>query len=249
MLAASPGERHEPLPATEINWMQASGKRSPGSLYLKEGFSCIAGDDFAGGVAQADDFVPIVTGGRIGRDERAESNCDAAGAREARLIAQDLARAANRNGTNRPLHIHRSFERAELKGSNSGERGESSFGIHRHGFSAPQRFLYIFGLTDARLRIAAIESELPGAANKFSDQGHLERIAFGDEADARGKSGERDKNIDVARMIRRKKPGPRIFQAVQNFRALDFYGNRRDEKNQARAVARNSRGAFAVGGK
>src|ERR1700721_3289612 len=122
------------------------------------------GNDFPGGVAEANNFVPVVARGRGGDDERTEGNCDATGARQARLIAQNLARAAHGHGANRPLHIHGSLESAELKGPDAGHRGESSFGVDGHRLAAAERFFHVFGLAHSSMRIAAVEGEVARAA-------------------------------------------------------------------------------------
>ena len=96
--------------------------------------------------------MPVVARGWIGDDERAERHRDAAGTRQARLIAQNLACAAHRDRANRPLHIHGGLEGAELKRANAGHRSEGSFRVDGHRLAAAERFFHIFGLAHASLR-------------------------------------------------------------------------------------------------
>ena len=98
--------------ACEATGEASATRRISGSATLQQGLGGILGDEGTGGVAEADNFGPGGAGGGIGHDQRAEYYRYAAGAREDRFVAEDLAGAAHGYGANRALGIDGGFERA-----------------------------------------------------------------------------------------------------------------------------------------
>src|SRR6266852_6537297 len=126
----------------------------------------------------------------------------------------------HRHRTDRPLRFHCGLERTELERPDARDRREGSLRINSHGLAFAQRRVHFLGLADARLRIAAIETKLPGAANDLAHHWHRKRFTFRDEAYVIRQHRQCDENIYVARMIRRKNPRPGFPELVQNFAAL-----------------------------
>jgi hypothetical protein len=101
----------------------------------KQGFSGTTGHNFAGGVAEANNFVPIVFCSGIGNDEGTEGDRNAARIRQVRFVTQNLARASDPDRADRPLCFDGGLERAELKGTNPCRPRKGPLGINDHRFA------------------------------------------------------------------------------------------------------------------
>src|SRR5208282_1029025 len=110
---------------------------------LQERFAGRTANDFAGLVAQADDFVPVVARDGRGINEREERNADAPGPRQDGLIAKKLPRAAQDDGANRALHGDSCLKRAKLERTNTDDARESSFGVDGDGYAVLQRVIHL----------------------------------------------------------------------------------------------------------
>ena len=124
-------------------------QRLPVEKNLQERFVRETGDDFPGRVAHAHDLLPIFRRGWRS-DRRADRDGDASGARQPRAVPQHAPRSVESDGHDLPLRRDGRFERAEMKWTHAGLRGEGSFRKNKNGFAAPQGVLNLFRLLQSR---------------------------------------------------------------------------------------------------
>src|SRR5580658_751537 len=105
-------------------------------------------------------------------DKRTKRDLDTPEFRQERLIAKNLPRAFQSDRANRPVCFHSRLKRAELEWTNSRRRRKRTLGKYDHRLAPLQDFGDVIRLADARLRIAAIEREVPDPPDERANQRH-----------------------------------------------------------------------------
>src|SRR5579859_706007 len=180
----------------------------PTACQLQKWFSGITRDGFARRVAKANQFVPIrgLTGSIVSRsrlriDRRRNRNRYVRRARQICAIAQEPARACERDWHDGYTSIYRGAEGPQLERANSVFSGKGSFGEDENGFAFAQKFRELFGLLQARLRVAAVEGNMPHLQQKAADEGHLRNFALGDETIGDAEAEHKGKHVKIAGVI------------------------------------------------
>src|ERR1700732_3311992 len=99
--------------------------------------------------------------------------------RQIRAITEELSRAGKRHGNNRRAGRHCCFEGAKLKRANTFLWSKSSLGKNKDRFAAPQHFLYLVRLAEARIRVGAIERKMVHLPQKCADERHAKHFHLG----------------------------------------------------------------------
>ena len=81
-----------------------------------------------------------------------------------------------------------------------------------------QNFRDVVGLTNARVRVAAIKRKVPYPSDERADQGHRSGFTLRHNKYSCWHHGNRREDIQITRMIRRENPRPRRFQILEQIR-------------------------------
>lgn len=183
---------------------------SGGSSGSEQRLAGVRGDGFAGGIAEADNFLPGSLGvGGVGvwGEERADGDGDRGVAGEPGFVAEEEAGVPDGDGANGSVSFGGGFEGAELEGADARERSEGAFGEDGDGVVVEKSVADRIGLADAGLGIAAVEGEVCGASDEGADDGHVEGFAFSDEASAGGEHGDEENDVGVGGVVSGEDPG------------------------------------------
>src|SRR5260221_10137142 len=94
-------------------------------------------DGFAGGIAQANDFVPVrrIVRGGVRKERWREGDGHRSRTGQNRSVAQELARAVEGNWNDWRAGDHRGVEGAKLKRANAILANKCAFRKNKNGFS------------------------------------------------------------------------------------------------------------------
>src|SRR6202030_2606359 len=177
----APASREPPKgPATCFAGVSLDAARCP-EVWLKKWLFDVVSNKVTRRVSEANDLVPVARSRRIGINQRPKSHRNASRPGHDGFVSQNLPRAADRYRADWPVRVDGSLKCAQLKRTYSRDRCESPLGINHHGFAPLERRIHFLRLLNTRLRIVAVERELPAALAQPADQRHVRHFSLGDK--------------------------------------------------------------------